>query len=361
MIRRPFRTVVWLLCAAGALCACSGPNASTQAANASVAVSTVVPVRRVFHDHVQAWGTVMAAPHATRSMTLPYGARVVAVDVIQGQSVKRGEPLVTVRPDPAARRAYTQAVNGLKLARKKLEQTRQLVEQHLATRSQLDAAQSAVNDAQATLQSVKAQGGGKTKTTLKAPADGVIGSLNIQSGQEVTAGTPLLVFLPTNALVVSLDVLPEALPQLHVGQRVTVHSVYDDHATWEGTLRTLGHAVNPQTQKINIMVAFDHHPAVAAGSAVAASIATASFKAWAVPRDALQSDAKGDYVLQIEHGKAKRIKVTVRAPDGRTIGVTGALDPQAPVITLGSYEVASGDPVHAASSPAPARSGTVTQ
>jgi RND family efflux transporter MFP subunit len=359
MIRSPLRTAIALVCVAGALCACSGPNAPAQTANASVEVSTVMPVRRVFHHHVEAWGTVMVAPHARRSMTLPYGAQVVAVDVIQGQPVKRGDPLLTVSPDPAARRAYTQAVNALALARKKLDQTRQLVAQHLATRSQLDAAQTAVSDAQATLQSAQAQGGGKAKTTLKAPADGVIGTLTIQSGQEVTAGTPLLVFLPSNALMASIDVLPEDIPRLHVGQRVAVHSVYDGHATWKGTLKTLGHAVNPQTRKVNIMVAFDQHPSVAAGSAVAASIATSSFTAWAVPRDALQSDARGDYVLQIEHGKAKRVKVTVRAPDGRTLGVTGALDAQAPVITVGSYEAASGDPVHAAS--APAASGTNAQ
>lgn len=346
MIRRTLRTGLFLLWLPAALCACS--SQSTPPHDSGVAVGTVMPVRQTFHDHVEAWGTLAAAPHTTRSMTLPYGAQIVSVNVIEGQAVKRGDDLLTVRPDPAARRAYAQAVHARTLAHKKLDETRQLVKQHLATRSQLDTAQNALADARTTLQSVQAQGGGQAKTTLKAPADGVVGNLTIHAGQQVSAGTPLLVFLPTHAMVASLAVLPEDAAQLHAGQSVRLHAVYDVDATWSGKLATIGHAVNPQTHLVPVVATLDGHSGLAAGAALAASIHTSAFTAWAVPRSALQSDAHGDYVLQIEHGKAKRVNVKVLAADGSPNGVAGKLDPRAPIITLGSYEVAVGDPVHAA-------------
>lgn len=346
MIRRTFRTGLWLLCLPAALCACS--SQSTPPHDTGVAVGVVMPVRQTFHDHVDAWGTLTAAPHATRSMALPYGVHIASVDVIEGQAVKRGDALLTVKPDPAARRAYAQAVHAQTLARKKLNETRQLVEQHLATRSQLDAAQNALADARVTLQSVQAQGGGQAKTALKAPTDGVVGRLTIHAGQQVAAGTPLLVFLPTHAMAASLAVLPEDAAQLHTGQPVQLHAVYDDKATWNGKLTTIGHAVNPQTHLVPVVATLNGDSGLAAGATLAASIDTSAFTAWAVPRSALQSDAHGDYVLQIEHGKAKRVDVKVLAVDGSPNGVAGKLDPNAPIITLGSYEVAAGDPVHAA-------------
>lgn len=346
MIRRTLHTGIGLLCLPLVLCACSRPDAPP--AGTSVAVATVMPVRRVFHDHVDAWGTLTADPHATRSMTLPYGIKVVTVDVIQGQAVGRGDPLLVVAPDPAAQRAYTQAVDAVTLARKKLDQTRQLLAQHLATRARRDAAQKALDDARATLQSVQVQGGGQTEVTLKAPADGVVGSLKVQAGQQAAAGTPLLVFLPDHAMVASLQVLPEDTARLHAGQHVHLHGIYDSHASWEGTLTTLGHAVSPQTHMVDAVVMLDGHPRLASGSTLSATIDTSRFKAWAVPRAALQSDAQGSYLLQIEHGKARRVNVEVLASGGTPNAVSGNIDPHAPIITLDSHEIVAGDMVHAA-------------
>ncbi|MFI4969347.1 MAG: efflux transporter periplasmic adaptor subunit, partial [Lysobacterales bacterium] len=66
---------------------------------------------------------------------------------------------------------------------------------------------------------------------------------------------------------------------------------------------------------------------------------------WAVPRAAVLHDEKGEYLFQIDNGHAKRVAVTVRNPDGDTVGVQGPLDAQAKVIVLGAYELNDGDAV----------------
>jgi hypothetical protein len=96
---------------------------------------------------------------------------------------------------------------------------------------------------------------------------------------------------------------------------------------------------------VDVIATLDGDVRLPAGTALSGTIETTPFQAWAVPRNALQSDAKGSYVLQIEHGKAHRVNVKVPAPNGSPVGVDGALDPHAPVITIGSYEVSDGDAV----------------
>jgi hypothetical protein len=144
---------------------------------------------------------------------------------------------------------------------------------------------------------------------------------------------------------------------------VTLKPVYATHGVrpLHATVAMIGNAVNPQTHLIDVVATLDAHTPMPAGTALSASIATTPLTAWAVPRDALQSDEQGDFVLQIEHGKAKRVDVKVLAPDGSPIGVEGALDARAPVITTGSYEVSEGDPVHASVPASNASQGTAAR
>lgn len=131
---------------------------------------------------------------------------------------------------------------------------------------------------------------------------------------------------------------------------VSIQPVYgaDGAHPLAGTVAMVGNAVNPKTHLVDIVATLTAPTRIAAGTALSATIDTSKFKAWAVPRDALQSDAHGSYVFQIEHGKAKRVDVKVLAPDGSPVGVAGAIDPKAPVITLGSYEVSAGQAVQTA-------------
>jgi multidrug efflux pump subunit AcrA (membrane-fusion protein) len=191
----------------------------------------------------------------------------------------------------------------------------------------------------------------------------VVTALDVQRGQRVAAGTPLLQFTPDAALAAQLGIDPGAASGVRVGMQVALKSVYAPAAAapLHATVAMVGNAVDPQTHLVDVIATLDAKTPLPAGTALSASIATTPFQAWAVPRDALQSDERGDFVLQVEQGKARRVDVKVLAPDGSPVGVDGALDAHAPVITLGSYEVSDGDPVRA-SAPAPgATQGTAAR
>ncbi|MEO8999576.1 MAG: efflux RND transporter periplasmic adaptor subunit [Rhodanobacter sp.] len=336
----------------GLLAGCSHGAAGDEDAAApagQVAVTTATPVQQTFHDIVEAWGSATGDPQHARTISLAHGGQVIAVNVAAGQTVRRGQPLLTVAPDPAARNTYQQAQSALTLASGELKRTEQLAAQRLSTQSQLAAARKALVDAQTALDAQHALGGGAAEETVMAPAEGVVTTLSVGLGDRFAANAPLFGFTPAHALVAQLGVQPEDGAKLHAGMPVQLHGVYGGAASFTGTLRMVGQSVDPQTHLLNAQVELpaEAGATLTAGAALDAQIRTADFSAWAVPRAAVLNDEKGDYLFQIEQGHAKRIGVTLRSPDGDTVGVLGQLDAQAPVIVLGAYELNDGDAVQA--------------
>jgi RND family efflux transporter MFP subunit len=347
-------------CAVLALAACSGSGGDAGASQPAVEVQATLPVRQTFHATVAAFGQLAADSRNALSLSLPQAGEVTTTRVLAGQRVHRGNVLLELATDPATRSAYLQAQTALQVARSDLARTTGLHAQKLATNAQLDAARKALADAQATLDAQSRLGGAQAVASLRAPADGVVTTLDVQRGQRVAAGAPLLQFMPAAALAAQLGIDPGAAGSVHSGMPVTLKPVYAAHgaAPLHATVALVGDAVNPQTHLVDVLATLDAKTALPAGTAFAATIATAPFTAWAVPRDALQNDDGGDFVLQVEHGKAARVDVKVLAPDGSPVGIAGALDAHAPVITLGSYEVSDGDAVRVAPPAASATQGT---
>lgn len=343
---------VLLLAGAGGLillaAACS-PAKTPAPPPPPIKVQAVMPARHVFHAPVAAFGQLVADSRQALSLSLPQAGQVTTLDVIAGQRVTRGTVLLELTTNPTTRSAYLQAQAGLKSAQEDLARTEHLRSENLATNGQVVAARKALIDAQATLRAQAKLGGGQPQTALKAPATGVITALTVYRGQRVAAGTGLLQFTPDAALVAQLTVDPGSVGDIKTAMAVSLNSVYAAPGVrpLRGAVALVGGAVDPLSRRVNVMVTLDAPASLPAGTALSATIHTTPIKAWAMPRDALQSDAQGSYVFQIEQGKAQRVGVKVVAPTGSPIGVDGALDPDAPVITLGSYGLSAGDAVKA--------------
>ncbi|MDO1528789.1 efflux RND transporter periplasmic adaptor subunit [Fulvimonas sp. R45] len=318
-------------------------DSGTTTPASSVAVTTAMPVRRGFHDSVEAFGEATGDPRHARSLSLAHGGQVVAVLASAGQAVHAGTPLLRIAPDPATRQAWTQARSALALAQDELQRTGALAARHLATQSQLAAARKAVSDAQAALAAQRALGGAQATDVLAAPSDGVVTQVQVALGERFAANAPLLAFVPAGGLLAQLGVPADQASGVVAGMPVAVRAVYGD-ARGEGRVLVAGAAVDPQTHLVPVQVAL---PAALAarltpGAALEAQIETASYTAWAVPRRAVLHDDKGGYLFQLDHGKARRVDVRLRHPGGDSVGVLGKLDAALPVIVQGAYELDDG-------------------
>jgi RND family efflux transporter MFP subunit len=342
-----------------ALAGCSkggGADADDEApaVKGSVLVATAAPVSQTFHDTIQAWGTAAGDPHRASTISLGHGGQVVGVLVAGGQTVQRGQALLRIAPDPVARNAYLQAQSALDLAGGEFKRTEQLAAQHLATQSQVATARKALDDAKAGLEAQRALGGGASEETVDAPADGVITALNVNLGDRFQAGTALMSFAPAQALIARLGAQPDQGAQLKPGMPVQVQGAYGSGQTLHGRLDVVGRAIDAQTHLLPLQVSLPPEAShvLVAGAPVAASIDATSYTAWALPRTAVLQDDKGAYVMVVDKDKAKRVDVTLKHPDGDTVGVQGPLDAKMQVIVSGNYELDDGDAVRERDEPA---------
>ncbi|TXH34588.1 MAG: HlyD family efflux transporter periplasmic adaptor subunit [Burkholderiaceae bacterium] len=82
---------------------------------------------------------------------------------------------------------------------------------------------------------------GKQRTTLVAPTSGYVAKRNVQLGQRVAAGTPLLAIIPLDEVWVDANFKETQLRKLRLGQPVALHSeLYGKDVTFHGTLESLG-------------------------------------------------------------------------------------------------------------------------
>ena len=79
-------------------------------------------------------------------------------------------------------------------------------------------------------------------TVLKAPYDGVIGNLSVQSGDLVSAGKRLAALVPTTELYIEANFKETQIAHLVPGSKVSIHvDAYGDDAL-EGTVTSIAPA-----------------------------------------------------------------------------------------------------------------------
>ena len=82
---------------------------------------------------------------------------------------------------------------------------------------------------------------GKQRNTIIAPTSGYIAKRNVQLGQRIAAGTPLMAIIPLDEVWVDANFKEDQLRQLRLGQSVKLHSeLYGKDVTYHGTLESLG-------------------------------------------------------------------------------------------------------------------------
>lgn len=330
--------------------AASAPTAADSADYPAVAVQTVRVQQAVIAQPVRGYGIVAASGSSLTTINLPYVARIVQMRVQAGQRVTRGTPLFVVQADPAAVLAATQAKSAVTLAQGELARTQSLLDQGLATQSQLAAARKADDDARQALAAQNQSGVAGGNKVVAAPRDGVVLQVSVAQGDQVQAGAAILQLaddgIGNSRPNVTLGVEPADAAAIHPGDTVTLHGLSTAlaKAAIAGRVVLVGAAIDPQSQLVDIgaMVPLGQS-AFMPGTHVSADIATRSGTHWIVPRAAVLKDDQGAYVFQITpQNNARRVAVTIQVENGDRYGVDGPLDAAQGLVVSGNYELRNG-------------------
>lgn len=326
------------------LCLClllTSPAFAAVPANVSALVQTVPLRHMVLANRITGYGTVIPEPGATENVNLPRAGQVTRLLVGAGQSVRKGQSLLELGPDPSGQMAFRQAENALSFAKAELERARSLFTKQLATRSQVDAAVKALNDAEQAWAAQNAVGSGDYKTDLRAPFDGLVVSVSVAQGDRLQAGANLLQLSHTTYLRAQIGIEPGDVGSLRPGIDVRVASVFDPAHAITGKIVQVGGQIDAQTQLVMVTVRFAGRTFLP-GSRIRAEIAVSGHSGWAVPRSAVLRDDSGAYLFQVVGGKARRIRVETGVEDGGWTEVRGPGLMQAPVVSVGNYELDDG-------------------
>jgi RND family efflux transporter MFP subunit len=289
---------------------------------------------------VTAYGIVGAAPAARQTIQAPLAAIVDRVYAKPGEEVAARAPLLRLGPSPATASAYARAIAALRTTAEDVARTQALVGQHLATRQQLAIAEKSAADAQSALAALKAEGAGSAQT-LRTPFAAIVTAVSASPGAIVAQGAPLVDLARPTELVLHAGVVPNRALKIPTGAAAVVMPLGGGQGA-AGRVVLRGSLVDAKTGLVPIDVSL---PAgrFFAGETAEASIVIGAASGYVVPHTAVLVDDRGEsYVVQAVAGRAKEVRVHLELSDGATDVISGPLDPAAPLVLDGNYQLTNG-------------------
>jgi HlyD family secretion protein len=166
------------------------------------------------------------------------------------------------------------------------------------------------------------------RAAVRAPADGIILTRNVEVGQTATPGGEALFRLSEGGEVeLRGQVAEQDLPLLKVGQSVNVR-LTGITRVYEGHVRLLGAVIDPQTRLGMVRVSLVPDPNLRPGAFARADVTVSNANRAVLPQTAVLTDDKGSYVLIVnaQHKVERRaVHVSGIVQNGVTIseGVSG--------------------------------------
>src|SRR5947207_6549057 len=300
--------------------------------------------RKTITEKVIAYGSVVAQPGKTHSVSIAFETRVRHILVAPGQFVPKDDPLVEIELSPGAQVQFQQARNAAEAARKEFKQTQERFNLKLATNQELSAAEKTARDAEAQLTALQHAGAGGDNR-IHSDTSGVIAKVDAQDGQIVPPGGPLVEIVAENEIEVKLGVEAEDLSAAQEGAPITVVPVNDPTAAKvQGIVRLVTRRIDPTTRLVDVYVALPEATKLLLDGYVRGEIQRTEKDALVVPRSAvLPNESREFEVFTVANNRAVKHTVKIGAENSQEMQVIADdLHPGDPIVTVGNYELEEG-------------------
>ena len=213
------------------------------------AVTTIVARQESWPTTITAIGTVAAVRGVTVSADLPGIVETIAFD--SGDAVKQGDVLVQL--DTRQEQAQLSAAEAQRdLARANLQRMRSLIEQRIVAQAEYDQAEAAFKQAEATGVEIRATIGRKT---IRAPFSGVLGIRQVNLGQYLAGGAPVVSLQSLNPIYVNFSVPQQHVAALKVGTPVRA-SIENSELKTPGRVTAIDSVIDPSTRNLQVQTTF---------------------------------------------------------------------------------------------------------
>ena len=311
-------------------------------------VETVKLHKGEIKETLTAYGVVLPLPDKLKTISVPYTSQIDKIQVNQGQIVRQGDLLLTLKPGADAVLQLQQAQKELNAAMRENQLLQERIRLKLATQQDLLTSRLRVEQAKVMLKNLTDRGIGNEQQ-IQAESSGIIFLVNVQQGQIVAAGTPLLQLVDHSQWVVRLGIESEDYGHLQAGQQVLITPVNTPvPEPVKGRIEIITHQIDPSTRLLNVFVRPELNQTLLINDFVEGRIIISTVNALLVPRQAVLPDKGGYSLFTVENGRAVKHQVQVGLENDTQVEVIAAgLKEQDEVVVLGNYELEPGMAVSA--------------
>ncbi|MFN2441537.1 MAG: efflux RND transporter periplasmic adaptor subunit [Thermoanaerobaculia bacterium] len=275
--------------------------------------------------------------------------RVASLLVEEGVSVRKGQPLVQlVRGDAEMLEAKARVRAGN--ARVAHDRASEMFAKGLV--SQGDYEKTAMEREVADQELAEAQWR-LSKTTIRAPFDGVITRRDVSLGKHVRPGEALFTVTDFDPLVARIYLAEKDVMGLREGQTVRLTMRAGEGVSFPARIRQISPVVDTSTGTVKVTVEAGEYPAsVRPGAFVAVDIVKQTREsALVVPKEAVLRELQESHVFIALAGVAKRRPVTLGLEEGGRVEILTGLRPGESVIVAGQGGLKDGSPIRVIESP----------
>jgi len=216
------------------------------------AVTTVVAGQDRWPATLSAIGSVMAVHGVTVSADLPGIVEQIAFD--SGRRIDAGD--VLVRLDSSQERAQLAAAEAQRdLAQLNLERSRQLLEKGVVAQAEHDRLAAEAKTADARVGEIRAT---IQRKTIRAPFAGTLGLRQVNLGQYLNGGDPVVPLQSMDPIYVNFSVAPEDVAALRVGAEVRVAAESIAVARPSGRITAINSLVDEATRNVQVQATFQN-------------------------------------------------------------------------------------------------------
>lgn len=217
-----------------------------------VSVSTYIASQQVWEESLQAIGSVEPVQGVALEAEIP--GIVSMINFENGQFVNAGDLLVQL--DIKVEQAQLRAAEATaRLAVLENERAKKLRESGSVPQSQLDSSSADVEKANAEVDNFKAI---ISRKTIHAPFSGKVGIRQINLGQYVPQGAPIVTLQADEQVFVNFTLPQHTLSKLSTGIEIALKSDAYPDKNFTGTITAISPQIDPRTRTIQLQGTLDN-------------------------------------------------------------------------------------------------------
>jgi membrane fusion protein (multidrug efflux system) len=310
------------------------------------AVTTIVAKSEEWPSTLASIGTVEAVHGVTVAADLPGIVEKIAFQ--SGQTVREGDLLVQL--DTKQERAQLAAAEAQSdLAKLSLDRLTGLRQKGIAAQAEWDRADAELKQAQARIGEIRAS---IARKTIRAPFSGVLGIRQVNLGEYLQGGSPIVPLQSIRPVYVNFSVPQQELARMKVGGAVRVTN-QNAAAVATGKITAINSIVDPATRNVQVQATLPNADGkLSPGMFVETSMELGhSASLVALPASAISYAPYGDSVYIVEEMKGpngatyKGVRqqfVKIGGGRGDQVAVLSGVKPGEEVVTSGVFKLRNG-------------------